>query len=325
MARRPAEGPSGRIAILGAPSPAGALLKAALAGAGMPGDRVDLFGWTSEVAVLSEYDGEARLVQPVGELQADRRAAVFVCEPGHADGPLLAAARSGALVVDMTGTLPGTTLADAEAVRDGARLVAIPHPVAAILAAMLSPLHAAIGLVRASAFVLRPAGDFGPPGLDELREQTIRLLRFESVPTEVFGRQLAFNVVPEHLFPQGEESLSSRIAAECRALADVPDATISVTLALAPTFLGHAIALHADVARGGRAEAAAALSAAPGVVVAEGLEAGTTMDAPDDVGVQVARIDDAGLGSLRIWAVAADAGAAVAARAVEAAIAARVV
>jgi len=35
---------------------------------------------------------------------------------------------------------------------------------------------------------------------------SVHLLRFEPTPTDVFGRQLAFNVLPEHLFPSGEEA-----------------------------------------------------------------------------------------------------------------------
>ena len=64
MARRSADPGAARVAILGAASPAGSGIKAALAERGVPGERVALFGPSSDVAVLSEYDGEARLVQP---------------------------------------------------------------------------------------------------------------------------------------------------------------------------------------------------------------------------------------------------------------------
>ena len=82
MARRSVSPAERRIAVVGAASPAGAHLRAALADRGIDGSRVALYGVASDVAVLSEYDGEARLVQPVGELDADACDAVFVCEPG---------------------------------------------------------------------------------------------------------------------------------------------------------------------------------------------------------------------------------------------------
>ncbi|HET9300407.1 MAG TPA: hypothetical protein VFO11_10710, partial [Candidatus Polarisedimenticolaceae bacterium] len=54
-----------RVAVVGAETPAGARLRAALAASGFPGARLDLFGDNpGEEAVLSEYAGEARLIQP---------------------------------------------------------------------------------------------------------------------------------------------------------------------------------------------------------------------------------------------------------------------
>jgi aspartate-semialdehyde dehydrogenase len=202
MARPSAETALRRIAVLGAASPGGARIRAALADRGVPGARVALYGVASEVAVLSEYDGEARLVQPVGELDAHSCAAVFVCEPGHDPEPLSRAAASGTVVVDLSGSVAGATT--------------VAHPIAGALAAILAPFSTALGLRRASAFVLRPAADFGEAGMEELREQTVRLLRFEKTPSEVFGRQLAFNVIPDPLLPDDESSSTSRIVADTK-------------------------------------------------------------------------------------------------------------
>lgn len=324
MARSRAPSGGGSLALLGAASPSGVRVKAALAERGVPGERVSLYGRQRDVAVLSDYDGEARLVQPAEEFVAASHVAVFVCEPATEPARLLEAADRGTLVVDLTGTIAPSTFADAEAVRDGARLVAVAHPAASMLAAVLGPLHATCGLARVSAFVLRPAGDFGEAGLEELREQVVHLLRFEPVPQRVFGRQIAFNVVPEHLLPEGEGAASARMVGEIRALLGAADLPLTVSAALVPAFLGHAASLHVDVARGGLAEALEALAAAAGVIVDREGEAGTTVDAPEDAGVVVARCDEAAPGMLTMWAAAADAGAAPAASAIEAADAAGV-
>ena len=69
MSRRRAEGSSGtaadraRLALVGAETPEGARIRQALADRGIPGERVNLFGRTAGEAVLSEYAGEARLIQ----------------------------------------------------------------------------------------------------------------------------------------------------------------------------------------------------------------------------------------------------------------------
>jgi aspartate-semialdehyde dehydrogenase len=310
MVRRSADATGGRIAVVGAASPAGARVKSALADRGVEGTRVGLYGVFSDIAVLSEYDGEARLVQPVGELDAEGCAAVFVCETGHDPAPFSRAAASGTLVVDFSGTVGGATV--------------VPHPLAVALGALLAPLEAALGVTRASAVVLRPAGEFGEQGLDELREQTVRLLRFEKTPTQVFGRQLAFNVVPDYLLPGEEAESSARIAADLRTLLARPGLPVHVTTALVPIFLGHGVSLHVDLARGGASEAEAALADAPGLLMQTGGEAGSTMDVVEDEGTVVALVEDAEPGTIRIWAVIADAGRTAAFRAIEAAEAAGV-
>ena len=320
MSRRIADHASGRIAVLGAASPAGAHLKAALADRGIPGGRVVLFGHQREVAVLSEYDGEARLVQTADELDAAACDAVFVCEPGY-DGALLAqAAASGTLIVDMTGSIPGTVLAGAADSSTDARLVAVPHAVTALLVGLLAPVHRAIGVARVSAFVLRPASDFGEAGLEELREQTVHLLRFETTPTEVFGRQLAFNVLPEHLFPLGEEGAATRVVRESRALLRAPELPFAVSQALVPSFFGHAVAVHVDLVRLGRDEALAAWREAEGVEIADDPETGATLDAPQGAGILVARVDAIAGSTLRVWALASEAGATAAGHAIAAGI-----
>ena len=310
MARRSAE-PAGhrRIAVVGAASPSGARLKTALADRGVDGSRVALYGPASEVAVLSEYDGEARLVQPVAELDPEECAAVFVCEPGH-DAKLARAAAAGTLVVDLSATV------------EGARPVA--HPIAVALGAILAPLHAASVIRRASIVVLRPAADFGEPGLEELREQTVRLLRFEKTPTDVFERQLAFNVIPDHLLPDEEAASGERIVFELRAALGDPDVPIELTTALIPIFLGHAVSLHVELERGGVEDARAALAGAAGLTVPPDGEAGCTMDVVEEDGITVASVSAGGPRSVRIWAIVADAGRAAASRAVEVADAAGV-
>jgi len=316
MARPTADPPGGRIAVLGAASPAGAHLKAALADRGVPGERVALFGHQREIAVLSEYDGEARLVQAADELDAATFVAVFVCELGYDDASLASAAGLGTLIVDLTGSIPGAGLSGTSDASPQTRLVAVPHAVTTLLAGLLAPIHRAIGVTRVSAFVLRPASDFGEAGLEELREQTVRLLRFEPTPTEVFGRQLAFNVLPEHLFPSGEETAAARVVRECRALLSAPELPFALSQALVPSFFGHAVAAHVDLARLGLDEALAAWRDAPGVEVAADPETGATLDAPEGPGLLVARVDAVGASTLRVWALGSEAGATAAARAI---------
>ena len=320
MERRTADRSGGRIAVLGAASPSGAAVKAALADRSVPGARVSLYGHQREVAVLSEYDGEARLVQAADEFDAESCAAVFVCELGHEGGRLVHAAAAGTLIVDMTGSVEGSVLAGTPAATTETRLVEVPHALTTLVFPLLEPLHRTLGVTRASVFVLRPAADFGQPGLEELREQTIRLLRFEPTPTDVFGRQLAFNVLPQNLAPSGEDQAAARVVRDCRALLGTPELPISISFAMIPTFYGHAIAAHVDLARIDRNEALAAWRAMPGVAVDNDDDAGATMNAPEGFRLVIARVDAVGPSTLSIWAVGSDASAGAAARAITVAV-----
>jgi len=320
MARPGTEREAGRIAIVGAASPAGSHLKAALADHGVSGSRVALYGHRSDVAVLSEYDGEARLVQPSSELEPTEFAAAFVCELGHDAASFQTAAASGTLVVDLTGAIPGSVLAGSAKAKGEARLVAVPHPLTTLLAGLLAPIHRALGLAGVSAFVVRPASDFGEPGLEELREQTVRLLRFEPTPTDVFGTQIAFNVLPAHLLPSRDEGEGARIVGECRALLAAPELPFALSHVLVPAFFGHAVAAHLALARGGREGAIAAWRGATGVTVAGDPDTGALLEAPEEPGCLIARVDELGPSALSVWAVVSEAGATAAGRALAVAV-----
>ncbi len=71
--------------------------------------------------------------------------------------------------------------------------VIAPHP-AALMLAIAADRLGRLGLQTISATVLEPASQAGSAGLDELHQQTVSLLSFQSVPKEVFDSQVAFNL-----------------------------------------------------------------------------------------------------------------------------------
>jgi aspartate-semialdehyde dehydrogenase len=70
------------------------------------------------------------------------------------------------------------------------------HPATIVLSALLLRLVARFTLSTAVAEVFVPASEIGPPAVDELQRQTSSLLTFQKIPQSVFGRQLAFNILP---------------------------------------------------------------------------------------------------------------------------------
>ena len=96
-----------------------------------------------------------------------------------------------------------------------------PHPAVVLLALLLDPLRE-LGLSEAAAWLVQPATVHGRRGLDELMEQTRALLAFaDDKPTDVFGQQLAFNVLPDR--GQDPAALASQIAAAAGRRLDAGD------------------------------------------------------------------------------------------------------
>src|SRR5262245_42068521 len=140
MSPRSAE-PAGapRIAIVGAPTVGGTHVREALAAHGVPGRRVDLYGAQRGEVLLSEYAGEARMVQEPELDEVARHALIFLCEPGEVAGRLPAAAAES-VIIDLEGCLPEAlgprrlVLDDpAQELRTGDRLFAVPHSLSLVL------------------------------------------------------------------------------------------------------------------------------------------------------------------------------------------------
>jgi len=74
--------------------------------------------------------------------------------------------------------------------------VVAAHPAAVMLALVAARVDAALGVRALAATVFEPASEHGHAAMDELHQQTVSLLSFQSVPREQFDAQIAFNLVP---------------------------------------------------------------------------------------------------------------------------------
>ena len=88
----------------------------------------------------------------------------------------------------------------------------VPHP-AALTLALLMLRAQKVGTIRsAAATVFEPASEQGQKGMDELHQQTVNLLSFQSLPKDVFDVQVAFNMVQRY----GQKSQLSLDSLEAR-------------------------------------------------------------------------------------------------------------
>ncbi|HXV75453.1 MAG TPA: Asd/ArgC dimerization domain-containing protein [Candidatus Polarisedimenticolaceae bacterium] len=304
-----------RVALVGSGSSYGHVVRQALVDFGVPGSRVDLYGVAvGDEPVISEYAGEARLIQQpeVGELTS--RDVVFLCEAGGVVDDLFGSSNCAHVsIVDVVHARPAGRPArlvhmdvnPAAATAGDTRVLAVPHDLSTLLVDLLHPLDAEFGCEEAIAFVLRPASDAGQSGVDELRRQTVGLLNFASTPTEVFGRQLAFNIVPQS--EVGESGVESRIAEEVATLLGWDRRRLSLSLGFAPVFFGHTVQLRVRTERSSSAEALRAVFALAGLVPDADDPRTTPMDVSTEKRRCISRVADDGSGGYWLWAVAGEA------------------
>jgi aspartate-semialdehyde dehydrogenase len=150
-----------------------------------------------------------------------------------------------------------------------------------------------------TATVVQPASAFEQIGIEELARQTISVLNIQTVPHDVFDRQLAFNLYPAP--ERNEEFITSQI----RALTD-PDTQIALFVTQGTVFHGHTFSLFIrtkddlDVER-----ITATLRANEAIAFAEGDQAFGTVDAAgkDEVLIAEVRPDASIRGGFWVWAV----------------------
>jgi aspartate-semialdehyde dehydrogenase len=161
----------------------------------------------------------------------------------------------GPVLIDLTGALEeqpharlrAPTAEPTRSLPEPGLIPVIAHP-AAIACAMLLTSLAKIGPIRRSiVHVFEPASERGKKGLDELRQQTVGVLTFQKLKTDVFDAQLGFNLLARY----GEEALEPLEGVEERILRHVASLLAlypsipmpSLRLIQAPVFHGHSFSI----------------------------------------------------------------------------------
>jgi aspartate-semialdehyde dehydrogenase len=288
-------------------------LRERLAELGVPGSRVDLYGTSSGEAVISEYAGEARLVQEPETGEIGRHDVIFLCEPSDLSRSLARAASPDAVVIDLVNSLteaarpPRVHMDVNPEVARNQRVLAVAHPLANLLSGLLAPLEAEAGLSEAVAVVLRPASDFGKAGVEELREQTVRLLNFTELPSETFGRQLAFNVIPQARLACDPPGLEATIEGDVAELLGWGQSRLTLRLLAVPVFYGHCVQLRLRFREALAVERIEQLLASSTAASPQASESrATPLEISGDCATSLYQVSEDGLGGVWLLAVAGE-------------------
>jgi aspartate-semialdehyde dehydrogenase len=175
----------------------------------------------------------------------------------------------------------------------------------------LKPLHDLATVKRIVVCTYQSVSGAGKEAMDELFTQTRGVFVNDEMKTEVFRKQIAFNVIPQiDVFMQdGSTKEEWKMAVETQKILD-PKIQVVATCVRVPVFIGHAEAVHVEFEKPLTAsEARAALKKAPGVSVIDSQhEDGfiTPADCAGEDAVYVSRIreDKTVPHGLSLWVVA---------------------
>ena len=135
-----------------------------------------------------------------------------------------------------------------EDVAADARVHVIAHPAAIALALFLRRLHAHDPILRSVVEIFAPASEHDLRGINELQQQTISLLSFQSLPRAVFDAQLSFNMLARYgeAAPDPLENTELRIERHLATLLALPGEgrgapLPSLRVIQAPVFFGYSM------------------------------------------------------------------------------------
>ncbi len=179
----------------------------------------------------------------------------------HPQGANRRAHDAGSAIVDLSGALeeePGATVRSLWVERERGQVwqpelqpapCVVAHPASVALALLLLRARKAGAIRNAIVTVFEPASEQGQKGMDELHQQTVNLLSFQSLPKDLFDAQVAFNMVAR--YGSGSklslDSLEARVRRHYQKLAG-PDAPQPALMALQPpVFHGHALSIFLEM------------------------------------------------------------------------------
>jgi aspartate-semialdehyde dehydrogenase len=271
-----------------------------------PAPRVQLISAAADgAAKLAAEDDEPIVMAPLSaESLAGARVAFLAGSPASSRRALKVNPTGGPLLIDLAGGLeeqPEARLrapsADSAPHPAGASPIqVIAHPAAIALAMFLGRLSRKVAIRRSVVHVFEPASERGQRGLDELQQQTVGVLSFQKLKTDVFDTQLAFNMLARY----GEEALEpletieqrveKHLASLLTAWPGVPMPSLRVIQA--PVFHGHSISAWVEFEENPGADALAKILSESGLDV-------RTEEPPSNVGM-------AGQSGLSVGAIAVD-------------------
>jgi len=157
-----------------------------------------------------------------------------------------------------------------DAVEQHSGIIANPNCSTIALVLALKPIHDAAKIKRVVVTTFQSVSGTGKKAMDELAGQTVALLNFADVKTEVYPHQIAFNCIPhiDSFLENGSTKEEMKMANETRKILGDDSIGVTATAVRVPVFRCHAESVNIETEKKLPVnEVRALLAAAPGVVV----------------------------------------------------------
>jgi aspartate-semialdehyde dehydrogenase len=188
-----------------------------------------------------------------------------------------AAVESGAVVIDNSSAFrmdPKVPLVvpevNAHALAKHRGIIANPNCSTIGMVVALKPIHDAAKIKRIVVTTFQSVSGTGKKAIDELASQTVALLNFRDVETNVYPHQIAFNCLPHigAFLDNGYTKEEMKMANETKKIMEDDSIRVTATTVRVPVFRCHSESVNIETEKKISAnEVRAILSAAPGVIV----------------------------------------------------------
>jgi len=191
------------------------------------------------------------------------------------------AAKAGAVVIDNTSHFrmdPDVPLVVPEVNPEDIaqftkkRIIANPNCSTIQVVVAVKPLLDIAGIERMVISTYQAVSGAGKEAMDELNAQVSALYNQREAPTEIFGKQIAFNVLPAigTFNDDGDTDEELKMRNESRKMLHLPDLRVSCTCVRVPVYNGHSIAVNLQLRSALSAEKARAiLRESPGILLVD--------------------------------------------------------
>lgn len=244
-----------KIAIAGASTLLGKELKDAISESPLAAATFTLLDEDDALGQLDQVGDEITFVQAIDRESFEHVDFTFFCgSEGLTRKHWRDALAAGSTVIDLSGALdqePGVLVrapwlgSDAGAPDLFTPAVVPAHPAAVAIGLLIERLQQAAPLRSASVTLLAPASEFGRGAMDELHQQTVNLLSFQSLPRAIYDAQAAYNLLAG--FGEAAKAslsgLEGRIRRHYEALGAGRWPLLSLQVIAAPVFHGHAFSM----------------------------------------------------------------------------------